>query len=268
MFTVPDPLRVACGTYLIRPLAQPPGAPVSIHLNSLVIQGAEPVIVDTGVALLRDEWAEQVFSLVEPQDVKWIFLSHDDSDHTGNLELVLEMCPQATLVTSWFATERMGGDVMLPPQRQRWVGDGESFFAGDRELLAVRPPVFDAPTTRGLFDPSTGVYWASDAFGTPVTELVDDVGDLPAEMWLETQMMFSSMLSPWHTVVDAAKFNRWVDRIEALNPKVIVGAHGPALFGSYVKTAIERMRGLPDAPEAVLPGQPVLDELIAMLDAA
>ena len=99
--TFPDPLRIAEGTYLIRPLAQPPGAPVAIHVNSMVIQGAEPVIVDTCAALVRAQWAEQVFSLVEPEDVRWIFLSHDDTDHTGNLEMTMAMCPNATLVTSW-----------------------------------------------------------------------------------------------------------------------------------------------------------------------
>lgn len=268
MFSFPDPLRVAKGTYLIRPLAQPPGMPVSIHLNSLVIQGAEPIIVDTGVSLLREQWTEQVFSLVDPGDVRWIFLSHDDSDHTGNLELVLEMCPQATLVTSWFATERMGGDLVIPPQRQRWIGDGESFVAGDRELIAVRPPVFDSPTTRGLYDQSTGVYWTSDAFGTPVLELVDNVSDLPAEMWRETQMMFSSMLSPWHTVADPVKFGSSVDRVTDLEPQVLVGSHGPMITGDHIDIALERMRELPDAPLAEMPGQPVLDEIVAMLDAA
>jgi flavorubredoxin len=27
-----------------------------------------------------------VFSLVDPKDVQWIFLSHDDVDHSGNLD--------------------------------------------------------------------------------------------------------------------------------------------------------------------------------------
>ena len=92
--TFPDPLRIAEGTYLIRPLGQAPGAPVAMHVNSLVIQGAEPVIVDTNAKLLREPWAEQVFGLVEPQDVKWIFLSHDDTDHTGNLDLVPRAVPE------------------------------------------------------------------------------------------------------------------------------------------------------------------------------
>ena len=74
------------------------------------------------------------FGLVDPADVRWVFLSHDDSDHTGNLAPVLDLCPNATLVTSWFANERMSGDLVVPPHRQRWVNDGESFDAGDRTL--------------------------------------------------------------------------------------------------------------------------------------
>jgi flavorubredoxin len=266
--TFPDPLRLAEGTYLIRPLAQAPGAPVAMHLSSMVIQGAEPVIVDCGAALLREQWTEQVFSLVEPQDVRWIFLSHDDTDHTGNLELCLEMCPNATLVTSWFATERMSGEMALPITRQRWVGDGESFHVGDRRLVAVRPPTWDSPTTRGLFDTKTGVYWSSDAFGTPVLGLVDHVGDVPGEMLAESCMAFSSMLSPWHEVVDPTKFDGWVDRVAALDPSVIVGAHGPQLTGSHIDLAVDRMRKLPATPVAPLPDQRVLEQILGLLQPA
>ena len=64
--------------------------------------------------------------------------------------------------------ERMGASLAVPPTRQRWVGDGEVLDVGDRTLRRVRPPIFDSPTTRGLFDPTTGVYWASDSFATPM----------------------------------------------------------------------------------------------------
>jgi flavorubredoxin len=263
--TFPDPLRLAAGTYLIRPLAQAPGAPVAMHLNSMVIQGAQPVIVDCGAALLRDQWSEQVFSLVDPQDVRWIFLSHDDSDHTGNLEHCLEMCPNATLVTSWYATERMSGEVTLPLDRQRWLGDGDTLDIGDRRLVAVRPPTWDSPTTRGLYDTKTGVYWSSDAFGTPVLGLVDHVADVPAEMLAESCMAFSSMLSPWHEIVDPVRFDTWVDRVARLEATVIAGAHGPQLTGSHIDLAIDRMRRLPGSPVASMPDQRVLEQILEVL---
>ena len=35
--------------------------------------------------LTKDDFFADVFSIVEPEDVRWLFLSHDDPDHTGNL---------------------------------------------------------------------------------------------------------------------------------------------------------------------------------------
>jgi hypothetical protein len=132
----------------------------------------------------------------------------------------------------------------------------------------VRPPTWDSPTTRGLFDTSTGVYWSSDAFVTPVLGLVDHVADLPGEMLAESCMAFSSMLSPWHEVVDPTKFDAWVDRVAALDASVIVGAHGPQLTGSHIDLAIDRMRKLPATAVAPLPDQRVLDQILGMLQPA
>lgn len=264
----PDPLRIAPDTFLIRPLAMPVGSSTGIHLSSLVILGREPVLVDTSAALAHDVWCEQVFALVEPEDVRWIFLSHDHHDHIGNLPTVMDRCPNAIVVTSWLGDRRMAGHVDVAPDRQRWFNDGEQLDVGDRRLVAVRPPIFDAPETRGVYDPATGVYWASDAFGATVPEAVDHVGDLPSEVWADCSDRFSLLLSPWLGIVAPAPFDRWVDRVADLRPTVIVGAHRPMMSGDAIDTALARLRRLPGSEQPVCPGQPALDEVIALLAAS
>ena len=76
------PQLVAPETFLIPNLA-PAGDGLFLPVNSMVIRGEEPVVVDTGAPVHRELWLEKVFSVVEPEDVRWIFLSHDDGDHTG-----------------------------------------------------------------------------------------------------------------------------------------------------------------------------------------
>jgi hypothetical protein len=44
-----------------------------LPVNSLLIRGREPIIIDTGAPVHRLSWVEQVFSLVNPEDVRWIF---------------------------------------------------------------------------------------------------------------------------------------------------------------------------------------------------
>ena len=80
------------------------------------------------------QWLRNVFSVVEPEDVRWIFLSHDDHDHLGNLDPVLELCPNATLLANYAMVGRLFGDIELPLERMRWINIGESIDLGDREL--------------------------------------------------------------------------------------------------------------------------------------
>ncbi len=65
-----------------------------------------------------------------------------------------------TAVTAMRCRVGCRGHFWMPFDRVRWVRDGESFQAGDRTLVAVCPPFFDNPTTRGLLDTTTRVYWS------------------------------------------------------------------------------------------------------------
>lgn len=260
-----SPLEVARDTFVIRSAQPALGAPMSVSLNSLVIRAAEPVIVDTGPPSNREAWLDDVFALVDPADVRWIFISHDDIDHVGNLAEAMERCPNATVVMSWAATERTACEIAIPIDRLRWVDDGGSLDVGDRVLRAVRPPVYDSPTTRGLFDPTTGVYWASDAFATPMpAEPVDRVEDLPLPMWHDGMAMFHHhALAPWLSLVDEQRYAHAVERLRSLDPAVIVGAHTPVISGPAVTTAMGMLARLPETVPPPHPDQAMLDAALA-----
>jgi flavorubredoxin len=262
------PTRIAPETFLVHDHHGEGSAPVAVPLNTLVIRAAEPVVVDTGMAENREQFLDDVFSLVEPADIRWVYLSHDDVDHTGNVNALLSAAPNATLVLNWFMTERMGASLEVPPERWRWVGDGEVFDVGDRHLIAVRPPVFDSGTTRGLFDPATGVYWASDAFATPMPVPVRDVADLDPGFWAEGMATFDNYISPWLALVDDGRYQATVDRIEALLPTAIAGCHTPAIRDAHVARAIAITRRSPRASFPAQPDQAVLDEIQRALGAA
>src|SRR5690606_28079301 len=142
---------------------------------------------------------------------------------------------------------RMSSTLEVSPLRQRWVRDGESLDVGDRVLHAVRPPIFDSPTTRGLFDPTTGVYWASDAFATPMVRPVRSVEELDRDFWVQGIHTFDNYISRWLPLVDEARFQATVDRVEALGATAIAGCHTPAVTGAKVAEALSATRRSPTA---------------------
>ncbi|GAA1023466.1 hypothetical protein Aple_095630 [Acrocarpospora pleiomorpha] len=229
------PHRVAPDTVLI-PRLVPVGGGFG-YVNSMVITGREPVLVDTGAAAHRENWLEDVFSVVDPPDVRWIFISHDDADHVGNLPVALDLCAHATLVTA-----PLRYPLTHPHHRVQHITDGESFHAGDRVLTAVRPPLYDAPTTLGLYDDRSGVYWSADCFGAIVPTPTVNSSDLPADDHLDALHHFATTLSPWHAWLDPILFGAYVDRVAAMELTAITTAHGPTITGHRIPRAFDTIR--------------------------
>jgi len=258
------PTRIAPDTYVIHQVQPALGQPLFVYINSMVILGDEPVIVDTGTPANRVQWLRDTFSLVHPDDVRWVFLSHDDVDHTGNLDEVMTACPNAKLVCNWAMVERHTNCFDFPLERCRWIMHEESFDVGDRTLHAVRPPVFDSPTTRGLFDPTTGVYWAVDTFATPLPDPAATVADLDPGFWQFGMTLFSfGAVSPWLTMVDHEKYGRYVDASQQLDITTIAACHTPVIEGAFIDKAFEIVREFPLVEPPPLPDQSILDEIIA-----
>jgi len=253
------PVEIAPETWVIQDTAGEDQPGPAVHMNSMLIRGAQPVVVDTGVPDNADRYFEDLFGLVDPADVRWVFVSHDDIDHYGNVGELMRLCPDATLVTSWFLCERLGSELDVAPTRWRWLD------VGDRTLSAIRPPLYDSPTTRGLFDPVTGVYWGSDCYACPVTTGTEFVDDLDPDEWAGGTGVFARWNSPWVDLVDADRYAAQCRRIEELPLRAIASTHGPTIGASDLARAHEIIRSAPTLATPPQPGQADLDAMLAAL---
>jgi hypothetical protein len=124
--------------------------------------------------------------------------------------------------------------------------------------------VYDSPTTRGLFDPMTGVYWAADAFATPLPDHTLGVADLDPEFWNDGLLLFATgALSPWLSVVDEAKFARSVERVQNLDITTIASCHSPVIEGEFIEQAFSKIRQMPSVEAPPMPDQSILDQIVA-----
>lgn len=264
--TMEDTIKVAEDTWLLPTPFPFPGLGI-FYVNTLVIKGAEPVLVDTGAPVFRQQYLERAFSLVDPEDVRWIYLSHDDRDHSGNLMQVLEMCPNARLITNFVGIGRMGEEWELPLHRVLIANNGDRFDVGDRELVAIRPPFFDSPATRGLWDARTGLYFGADAFGAVVPDSCTEAREVAPEAYRDGFFWFNRANHPWHVLTDPDKIKAEVDVIRRLDPTVIVSTHGPAAHGISGELC-DMLASVSTMEELPLPDQAAIEALLAGAPAA
>ena len=55
------PTEVAHDTFVIHQVQPALGQPLFVYINSMVIRGDQPIIVDTGTPANRKQWMEDVF---------------------------------------------------------------------------------------------------------------------------------------------------------------------------------------------------------------
>lgn len=201
-----------------------------LPVNAFVIHAAEPVLVDTGVAALREPFLEALRSTIDPATLRWIWLSHMDADHSGNLQEVMALAPQAEVITTFIGM----GKMMLRDfdlSRVRLLEPGTTIDAGDRSLVPLRPVCYDAPETMGFFDPRTRVLFAADAFGTPLLAPQEDAAAIPVGELFEGMATWAALDVPTLGMSDRSTMHRLFAAYERLDPAAIISAHLPVARG-------------------------------------
>ncbi len=85
-----------------------------VPINAFVLHGSEPVLVDTGTVLQSEEFMPALRSVIDPSDLRWIWLTHTDPDHIGSLHQLLAENPRLTVITTFLGVGIMGLSAPLP----------------------------------------------------------------------------------------------------------------------------------------------------------
>jgi hypothetical protein len=237
-----------------------------LNANSYVVRAREPVVIDTGLGLPDRDFVADVGSVIDPADVRWIWLTHPDRDHTGGLFALLEAAPRARVVTTYLGVGIMSTERPLPLDRIFLLNPGQSLDVGDRTLTGFRPPLFDSPVTVGAYDDRSRICFSSDCFGAPVptAELagVGEVGEMPKEILHGGQLLWATVDSPWVHMVNEDRFYETFQPLRTMDPYAILSTHLPPAV-ERTDEFLDTIAAAPRADPFVGPDQAALEELLA-----
>ncbi len=258
------PYQAAPDVHVLPTSVPLPGVGV-LPVNAYVLLAEEPVLIDSGLGADGPQFVDALSSIIDPAALRWVWLTHDDGDHTGNLQRVLELAPQARLVTHAFSALRMASWWPVPLERVHAVRVGDRLAVGDRTLRAVAPPLYDNPMSTGLVDEATGALFSVDSFGAFLPEPTQDAAEVPHDALAGGMRAWATADSPWANIVDRQRFGAVLDGVRRLQPTRIFSSHLPAANGTSLETFLQVLESVPDAEPLVAPNHEEFTQMLAAM---
>lgn len=206
-----------------------PGKILHNHNSSYLVMGSRAtVLVDTGMPYGWAQLREELLSVLKGRTLDFIFPTHPESPHMGNIGPLFEEFPKARLVG-----DLRNYHLYYPDATDRFqtMRAGDELDLGNRRLIAVPAAIHDLPNTLWAYEPEHKVLFVSDAY--PYTheheahQCALTSEEMPEPIRPEDTSIVISRALGWVRYVDAdVIMKRLTDLLETYPPNIIGPAHG------------------------------------------
>ena len=201
--------------------------PEGMAYNSYLILDEKTAVMDTVDELIQEKYLENIKKELDGRALDYIVVQHLEPDHSGSLEALVSLYPEAKVVLSAKAKSMVQNFLDTDiSERAITVGEGDTLCLGTHTLHFVTAPMVHWPEVILSYEDSEKVLFAADAFGK--------FGALDAdEDWAcEARRYYFNIVGKYGTQVQAL-----LKKAAGLDIRTICPLHGPILkenLGYYI----------------------------------
>ena len=200
--------------------------------NSYLIQGSDKtVLIDTVDPTKTEELVDNLSELNAKVD--YVIAQHAEQDHSGSLPKILEVYPDAKLLTNPKCKELLKDLLLIPEERIITVEDGETVSLGDKTLKFIYTPWVHWPDTMVTYLEEDKILFTCDFFGTHLAEsnlfLTDE-----HLVYRAAKRYYAEIMMPFRMIIQ-----KNMEKIKDLDVEIVAPSHGPLynkpemIFESY-----------------------------------
>ncbi len=191
--------------------------------NSYFIDADKKAVIETTKLKFWDEYYEKLKSVCDPAEIEYIVCNHTEPDHSGNLENLLKVAPNAIVVGSGQALNYLN-EIYGISFKSMKVKDGDVIDLGNKKLKVIGAPNLHWPDSIYTYLEEDRLLFTCDSFGAHFCHeaMFDDeiVGNYEDAF----RYYFDVILKPFSKFMLKA-----IEKIKPLNINVICPGHGPVL---------------------------------------
>ncbi len=193
--------------------------PIKLSMHQYLLLTEEPILVQTGAIPQAKATLPKIKQLLGSRSLKYIFVSHFESDECGGLSLFLEAYPEAvTICSETTARQLMGFGIT---NRCEIKKPGEKLAGSGFEFDIIGYPS-EMHLWEGLlfFEKKNGIFFSSDLMFT----MGETHGQVVESSW-ESVLKNSGV--EYLPSIDLQ--TKLIGDLKALNPAFVASGHGPCI---------------------------------------
>lgn len=132
--------------------------------NSYLIDDEKIAIMDTVDKIVTSKWLDNLKNALDGKEPTYLIIQHLEPDHSANVNTVIEMYPNITLVCTAKA-KSMLGQFGIKSENVLTVGEGDKLSLGSHTLKFILAPMVHWPEVMLSYEISEKALFSADAFG-------------------------------------------------------------------------------------------------------
>ena len=193
--------------------------PKGMAYNSYLILDEKVALMDTVDARKTDEWKDNLLETLDGKTLHYIVVQHLEPDHSGSLQLAVDLFPQAKIVgsakTIAMLPQFIIGDLS---DRTQEVKEGDELNLGSHNLKFIMAPMVHWPEVMLSYESSEKILFSADAFGK------FGATDAEEEWDEEARRYYFNIVGKYGAPVQAL-----LKKVAGLDIQTICALHGPVI---------------------------------------
>lgn len=189
--------------------------------NSYLIKGSEKTMLIDTSDFGKENNLLAAIEMTGIDKIDYIVSNHAEQDHSGSLPKILEMYPDAKIITNSKCKELLESFLPIPKEKFIVVNDNEEISLGNKTIQFMIAPWVHWPDTMFSYLKEDKILFSCDFLGShyATTELF--VSD-EKEVYLSAKRYYAEIMMPFRTMI-----KKHLERIEKLNVDIVAPSHGP-----------------------------------------
>ena len=193
--------------------------PMKLSIHQYLLLTEEPILIQTGDVTHAETSLSQIKELLNGKLIKYILISHFESDECGGLSKVLQEYPEAIPVCSEVTARQLLGFGLA--QKVEIKKPGDVFSGKDFDFKILSYPS-EMHMWEGLLFNETkrGIFFSSDL----MFQMGENHGNVIESNWEEAIKNSGANQLPNIEMQD-----KLVKAMETISPKFVASGHGPCI---------------------------------------